>query len=313
MAEAQTAPQKSVPPRVGTLIGIVSEKNPRHAAFVENALSLITDAEIADLEKYLEYCETKGLTLEYLSQCYLTIVQDTLKEQMYFMRHRKYQQSNYEDVAKAIYHNKEYMDRYMYGLAITGFFWPNHVEMGRFFMRTLPKDKGGKYLEIGPGHGYYLMKALELGSFGSYTGIDISEASIRQTEAILDHFYPDAKDKIDLRQMDFLDADGLQAGSYDAIVMGEVLEHVENPLTFMKRIAELAKPDAYIYMTTCANAPAIDHIYLYECPKDVEDQFEAASLDIVESCILPYKGQTVERCIKDGLAINVAYTLKKKA
>tara|TARA_B100000780_G_C21079841_1_gene434802 strand:- start:219 stop:1160 length:942 start_codon:yes stop_codon:yes gene_type:complete len=313
MAEARATQQKSVPARVGTLIGIVSEKNPRHSAFVEHALTLITDAEIADLERYLGYCEDKGHNLEYLAQCYLTIVQDTLKEQMYFMRNRKYQQSNYEEVAKAIYHNKEYMDRYMYGLAITGFFWPNHVEMGRFFMRTLPKDKGGKYLEIGPGHGYYFMKALELGSFDSLLGIDISEASVRQSQAILDHFYPDEKDRYELRQMNFLDADGLEAESYDTIVMGEVLEHVENPLTFMKRIAELAKPDAYIYMTTCANAPAIDHIYLYECPKDVEDQFEEAGLDIVEACILPYEGQTIERCIKDGLAINVAYTLKKKA
>lgn len=155
------------------------------------------------------------------------------------------------------------------------------------------------------------MTSMEMSAYEDFLGIDISEASIKQTKAIIDYFYPEAEGRFNLRNMDFFEATDLEPGTFSAIVMGEVLEHVEQPQAFINRIAELATDDAYIYMTTCANAPAIDHIYLYETPEEVEDQFRAGGLEIVDSIILPYEGQTVERCIKDGLAINVAYALKK--
>lgn len=311
MPQTAAAPKHKLSQLTAALISEVIAKNTRHEGFINNALSIVTSEELADLEKYLSFCSSRGLSMPYLAQCYLTIVGDTLTEQIYFMKHRKYRNSSFKDVADAVYHNKEYMDRYMYGLAISDFFWPNHIAMTRFFKKCLPRGQKGKYLEIGPGHGYYIMTALETSSYDDFLGIDLSEASIGQTQAIIDYFSPEAKGRFTLKNMDFLEAKDLEPGSFSAIVMGEVLEHVEQPQVFINRIAELAAPDAFIYMTTCANAPAVDHIYLYTCPKDVEDQFAAGGLKIVDSAILPYEGQTLERCIKEGLAINVAYALKK--
>lgn len=311
MPQTATAPKHKLAPLTTSLIAEVVAKNTRHEGFINNALNIVTPEELGDLEKYLGFCASRGISIPYLADCYLTIVGDTLKEQIYFMKHRKYRNATFKDVADAVYHNKEYMDRYMYGLAISDFFWPNHIAMTRFFKKCLPRSQKGKYLEIGPGHGYYLMTALDLSAYDDFLGIDLSEASVKQTQAIIDYFSPEAKGRFALKNTDFLEAKDLEPGSFSAIIMGEVLEHVEQPQVFINRIAELATKDAFIYMTTCANAPAVDHIYLYEKPQDVEDQFKAGGLEIVDRAILPYEGQTLERCIKEGLAINVAYALKK--
>lgn len=303
----------SLPANVAKMIDIILDENPTHKNFMDGALKHVTPRELETLDKYLDFCMKNDRDLAYMADSYLTIVGDTLREQVYFMRHKEYRNKSYADVANDVYHNKDYMDQYMYGLAITSFLWPNHLGMGRLFNKTLPRNRGGKYLDIGPGHGYYLMQAMELGSFDDYLGIDISEASIKQTKAILDHFKPEFKDKYELQMKDFLEATDLEAGSFDAIIMGEVLEHVEQPDIFLKRIAELAKDDAYIFVTTCINAPAIDHIYLWRTTKELEDMIEDCNLTIKEPLRLPYEGKTLEESEEQDLSINVAYVLQKKA
>jgi cyclopropane fatty-acyl-phospholipid synthase-like methyltransferase len=175
----------------------------------------------------------------------------------------------------------------------------------------LPRDKPGAYLEIGPGHGYYMMTAVLESAFDRFTGVDISEASIAQTRAIIDFFAPEASDQIELRHCDFLDATTLASASFDAIVMGEVLEHVEQPGAFLRRIAELARPDAFIYVTTCINAPAVDHIFLWRSTDELEALFKECGFAIREALRLPYEGRTLEQSVEQALSINVAYILEK--
>ncbi|MCI5060506.1 MAG: class I SAM-dependent methyltransferase [Alphaproteobacteria bacterium] len=301
----------SLPKNVATLIDNILEENPTHKNFMDGALKHVTQDELEVLDRYLDFCVENKRDLSYMAESYLTIVGDTLREQIYFMRHKEYRNKSYDDVANDVYHNKDYMDQYMYGLAITSFLWPNHLDMGRLFNKTLPRTRGGQYLDIGPGHGYYLMQAMELGNFDEYLGIDISEASIKQTGAIIDHFKPEFKDRFTLQLKDFLEADDLEPNNFDAIVMGEVLEHVEQPDVFLKRIAELAKKDAYIFVTTCINAPAIDHIYLWRSTKDLEDMIESCGLKIKAPLRLPYEGKTLEESEEQNLSINVAYVLEK--
>lgn len=302
---------KDLPFYVARLFDIILEENPMHKSFLKNALMHAHDDELAMLSDYLDFCEKKGHELNYIAESYLTFVTDTMREQLYFMKHKEYRHKSYADVAGHVYHDNDYMDKYMYGLAITSFFWPIHLEMGRLFVDTLPRHQDGKYLEIGPGHGYYMMKAMQLSSFDKYLGIDISETSIKQTQEIIDHFKPEYKEKYELKRMDFLEAKELEKNSFDAIIMGEVLEHVEQPEVFLKRIAELAKDDAYIYVTTCLNAPAIDHIYLWRTTDELEKMIEGCNLRIKTPLRLPYEGKTLEQAEKENLSINVAYILEK--
>jgi 2-polyprenyl-3-methyl-5-hydroxy-6-metoxy-1,4-benzoquinol methylase len=202
------------------------------------------------------------------------------------------------------------MSFYMYGLAITSFLWPNHLALFRFFRDTLPRDRKGAYLEIGPGHGYFLLTAMERSAYTSFKGVDISETSIAQTRALLEHF-GGGKKSFELVCMDFLACDLPEQG-FDAIVMGEVLEHVEEPERFLRQIARLAKKDAHIFVTTCINAPAVDHIYLFRTQEQIEQLFADCGLKIKNQLIRPYEGKTLEESLQQLLAINVAYVLERK-
>jgi hypothetical protein len=93
--------------------------------------------------------------------------------------------------------------------------------------------------------------------------------------------------------------------------MGEVLEHVERPELFLRRIAELAKDDAYVFITTCVNAPAVDHIFLWRTTDELEDMIIRSGLRIVQPLRLPYQGKTLEESREQSLPINVAYVLAK--
>jgi len=294
---------------VDDLVENVSEQFPVHRAFLTEAVSEATSDELRQLREYLEFCQRKGLTIDYLAECYLTILGDTIEEQQYFRDHGTYRHSTFDEVAESVYHDRDYMDRYMYGLAITNFLWPNHVEMARFMRESLPRDRGGRYLEVGPGHGFLLLSAIDVGGFDELLAVDLSAASVEQTRTIVEHFYPDAPAHVVER--DFLEAGDLQPGAFDAIVMGEVLEHVEQPDVFLRRIAELAKDDAFVFITTCINAPAVDHIYLWRTTDELEELIVASGLTIVEPLRLPYHGKTLEESREENLPINVAYVLAK--
>ena len=315
-AEAMTqAPQenekgKALPANIQALVDAILAQNAMHRSFMTAALGNITADEMTRLDRYIDFCKQRSLTIDYLADCYLTIVGDTLREQIYFQKHGKYRYSSFAEVADNVYFNDEYMSFYMYGLAITSFLWPNHLAMFRFFRDTLPKDKKGAYLEIGPGHGYYLMTAMDRSAYQNFTGVDISETSIAQTRALLEHFGGGKKD-FELVCKDFLASD-LPEHGFDAVVMGEVLEHVEQPDLFLRQIARLAKKDAYIFVTTCINAPAVDHIFLFKTTEQLEKLFSDCGLRIKNQLIKPYEGKTLEESLQQRLAINVAYVLDKK-
>jgi 2-polyprenyl-3-methyl-5-hydroxy-6-metoxy-1,4-benzoquinol methylase len=298
--------------RVALLTKYILTKNELHRGALNASLAKLDTAEVAKLEKYLEFCETAcNLNIAYLADCYLTIVEDTLGEQIYFQKHKTYRHASFADVADSVYFNADYMKHYMYGLAITSFFWPNHQSIMRFFEQTLPAQQEGKYLEIGPGHGFFLMTAMENSAYDEYEGVDISETSVNMTRQILQFYGAGRNKKYSVVLKDFLSAN-IPAGSCNAVVMGEVLEHVEQPLVFLRRIAEIAARDAYIFVTTCCNAPAVDHISLFHDAGEVEKLFGDAGLAVKKSLILPTPGQSMERCLKELLPVNVAYTLAKK-
>ena len=302
--------KQALPLNLHQLFDSIIEKSPGHENFLNLALDIINETEIKNLDRYVQYCLSKPLSIDYLSESYLTIVQDTFNEQIYFMRNKSYRYSRFKDVADKVYFNREYMDRYMYGLALSSFIWPNHLFLSREFEKKLPKNRHGKYLEIGPGHGYHLMSAMENTSYDEFLGIDLSAASIAQTQSIIDFYAPTAANKLTLKEADFLSERNLELRTFDAVVMGEVLEHVECPERFLIRIAELAKPGAFIFITTCINAPAIDHIYLWRHTDELEALIESCGLRIKEALRLPYGKTSLEESVEKDLAINVSYVLE---
>ncbi len=295
---------------VHELVSCIVAQSPVHKRHLDLALAYISADEMAQLDHYIAYCVNAGLSVTYLAECYLTIAYDTLKEQVYFQKHGKYRYSCFSDVAEGVYLNEPYMEKYMYGLALTLYLWPRHLDIYRFFSNTLPRTTRGKYLEVGPGHGANMMLAMQLTSYDSFHGIDISETSIKMTQSIIEYNIPKASSLCILEHMDFLSAHP-SSEKYASIVIGEVLEHVEQPTLFLSKAAEMARDDAYIFVTTCINTPAIDHIYLFESTEQVVELIEESGLNIRDELVLPYEGMSLAECMNKKLPVSVAYVLGK--
>ena len=292
---------------VSDLVSRVVAQNRMHAPFVTRALAGLSALELSDLDGYIGHCLGEGASMEGLAADYKLVVDDTLKEQIYFWRHGEYRYSRYDEVASAVYQNDTYMRAYMRGLAITAFFWPNHARMRRFFNGCLPGGGRGRYLEVGPGHGLYFVSALRRGAFERYDGIDISPSSVALTERLLTsgpfgHF-----DGWRLTVGDFLTAS--LDDDFDMLVMGEVLEHVEEPGRFLERARAATAPGSRVFVTTCVNSPAFDHIHLFRTVDELTLLVERAGLAVEDRLVLPYDGTSLEESMKRRLAVNVAMVL----
>lgn len=292
------------------LLARIVAVNPMQESSLSQSRGYLKPAEALELECYLAFCLDSGLSLADLAHAYQTITLDTMREQFYFKRYGTYRYSTFKEVADKVYFDDDYMTRYMYGLAITLYLWPNHLQIVRFFRETLPRFDGGRYLEVGPGHGVFMRHAVHTGGFDLCLGVDLSPTSLDLTRRLLSSDRRVTPDSWALRQADFLCADNLEE-TYDAIVMGEVLEHVEQPKQFLERIAELASAETHIFITTAVNAPAVDHIYLYRSVDEVVDQAAAAGLKTRKLLATPYSGLSMERTVAENLPINVAIVLGK--
>ncbi|MCA3107709.1 MAG: class I SAM-dependent methyltransferase [bacterium] len=292
------------------LVAAIGRENRLQGPFLEASVAGMLPDERAELDAYLRFCTTQGIDLEYLARSYNTIVMDTLREQVFFQRHDRYRHGTYADVAGSVYQNDDYMRRYMYGLALTTYLWPNHREMRRFFLEQLPRERTGTYLEIGPGHGMFFLAALRMSRFTRFEGIDISPTSCAMTEAIVASGQFGRHGDYAIRCRDFLAADD-EPASCAAVVMGEVLEHVETPLAFLRKIRSLVAPGGFVFVTTAINAPAVDHIWLFRSPAEVTAMAAEAGLQVTAQLVVPYSGMSLEESLRTRMPVNIALAMSR--
>mgnify|MGYP003383286887 CR=1 FL=1 len=298
----------SAPNRLDQLCAAIAELNPMQQNFLDRSRKEIEPRELVDLERYIDHCLTGGVTLAELAASYELIVADTLREQLHFKRHGRYRYSRYDEVAGSVYLSPEYMQRYMHGLALTSFLWPNHAAMRRYFAAELPGEQSGRYLEVGPGHGFYFMTALRQGVFSDCHGVDISPTSVALTRALLAGGAFGNFQSWSVEERDFLAAD--VNGPYSMVTMGEVLEHVEDPLSFLTRAGEVCDPKGRVFITSCINSPALDHIYLFRSIDEVRDLVANAGLRVKSELVLPYTGTSLEESATAKLPVNFAMVLE---
>jgi 2-polyprenyl-3-methyl-5-hydroxy-6-metoxy-1,4-benzoquinol methylase len=73
--------------------------------------------------------------------------------------------------------------------------------------------------------------------------------------------------------------------TYDFITMGEVLEHVDNPLKILRNINRILDKDGSFFMSTCVDCPAIDHIYHFKNISEIEELISKAGFKIKDKII----------------------------
>ena len=302
-----------LPQKTSVIIEKILKKKPMHRKFLNRAIAKLDKNEVAEVEKYLEFLEKEGTTEEQIADSYLIIVEDTFKEELYFRKSGHYRFSTFKEADEAVYGNADYMKQYMIGLALSSFWWSNHMEMRRFFQMQLPKINNikGTYREVGPGHGMFFLESLRECNFDRYEGIDISPTSVEMTKSIINSgfFGNFTNANIEIIEADFFAENDLSPA--DVMVMGEVLEHVEDPGRFLAQSYNTTTNDTFFFLTTCINAPAIDHLYNPETIQNLENLFVEYGFSVSDKCIVPRDGATLEQCEKEKLAINVAYVLEK--
>ena len=257
--------------------------------------------------KYNQYLENNQKTIDFGIDCYLKMIDDMLEQRFKFIREGKYANSSFDDVEKRIYGNPEIMTYHMHGLVLAQFLWFDQYERILFFIQNIGKfaKNGKKYLEIGGGHGLYMNEAVNLLiDIEKFDLVDISESSLELAKGIIDskkvNYF--LKNIFDFREDE----------TYDFITMGEVLEHVEEPLSLLNKINQLLNVDGVCYITTPINAPMIDHIYLFHNENEIREMLNEAGFTIIEERIVISEKITEKQAAKFKVPVMYAAFIKKQ-
>lgn len=230
----------------------------------------LSDSEYEDFEELLEYfINIRHIPLEECVKSYLVLNDMVYDETMFFLANGHYRLSKANEAKELVYDNSETMKYYMTGLSLSEYIWTNHLTLIRFFEKNYQNYNGKKYLEIGPGYGQYLIRALQNLTFEEYHACDISQTSADGCNAYLR--YRGLGDKCEVENINFFDYPDNE--TFDFIVMGEVLEHVEKPLDMLRKIFRLLSAKGKAFISTVINAPMPDHIYLF---RDVDSVLDMA-------------------------------------
>lgn len=284
---------------------ILQDLRERNAAF-------FIDAE-AFAQSYYGYLKHHDIPLEYAVEAYLEMCRNMMKCQVEFMKTGCYRIHEPARAIYEVYGNENRMKSYMIGLAISQFLWRTHYEMYCCLRKALKRycRSARSYLEIGPGHGLFLKEAVKLlPGDASIKVVDISKVSIDITRSIMGYFYPE------VASIEYITGDVLLIDSsdqYDFITMGEVLEHVKNPDMLMQKLHSMLKVDGRAFVSTCVNAPAIDHVYQFHHVDEIRSLLKKCGFIIDEELVLPVENLPMSDIIAGKITVNYCAILKRKS
>ena len=291
-------------------IDIVGDRNALQKKYLKTIMINLQEDEIESLVSLIGFYENRGYSISAIAETYLLFIQVVMEETKYFAEHGEYRHHSFAEVSEDVYFDHEYMTKYMIGLALSTYLLNFHLCSMRWFDSLIAGVTGNHYLEIGPGHGEYLYRAMRLAKMNSYTAVDLSPASIEMTKKYIEYRMPTHTEvNCEYLCKDFLDFD--EKMKFDAIVMGEVLEHVEKPELFLQKISHIASQDAFIYVTTVINAPERDHIFLFHNYKEIEELVQTTGLHVSDYRLITHNNKTLEKVIQRREPILVAMMLKK--
>lgn len=238
--------------------------------------------------------------------------EEFVKEEFHFLREGSYRLSTFAEAQREVYDNPEFMPRYVRCILISQLIWDPHaraIDIFRtHFLASMAPDSS--YLEVGPGHGFFLYFASQQANIAKLEAWDVSPSSIAETKRALTKL--GATREISIVHQDVLEAPA-RHGEFDAAVISEVIEHLERPDLALQSLHAALKPGGRIYINVPINSPAPDHIYLWESPEEMTAFVEAQGFVIDEAHFLPQTGVSLERARKLKVSVSCVYIAHKPA
>lgn len=296
------------------LVKLIGDRSPLQQKRLSGYLAGCSDVFFGEADefvaRYSDFLQVRGISFDYAVDAYLKMCNDMMRCQVAFLRTGKYPVASASEAAATVYHSEREMLSYMVGLGISQFLWATHYQMFSFFKQSIARQAElvTSYLEIGPGHGLLLENALStLPRLRNAVAVDISPTSLGLTQAIIEHFMPDENHtRFVLGDIMHVDLEE----SFDFITMGEVLEHVERPAQLLSRLRGLLAPGGRLFISTCANCPAIDHVYQFDNVQQIRDLILESGFQIEHDMPLPVENMSIEMAEKARVTINYCALLR---
>ena len=299
---------------IQSILDAICEKMPSQEKKIASAWSKYPEMQQAMQHFLLQYrpvLADLGLSESDLADSYIGMLEEALNARLEFMRTGAYCGYDFDTAQTVVYQDRRRMTSYMLGLALSYFLWGHHFEILSYYRESLSEVAvRSRCLEIGSGHGLLAATLLEQRpDWRTLDILDISPASLAMTRSILTRLSPGER----LRDISFICGNIFKTpveGLYDYITMGEVLEHVEDPLALLIAVGKYLSPEGRLFVTTCANSPAIDHIHQFHTVAEIHQMIQQAGLAIVSERVIPSLDKSLDYMEKNKLDVSYAAVLE---
>lgn len=270
--------------KVGQFSVELAEQFPYFAGIIGRQLAIFGDEWLRLFEEELDcFFGEDSDRLKEAVRGYGKFALDSMKLQVKFQKAREYENKTYVEAASEVYQNRDYMfGLYLPGILLSHYLWKHHFLQHKFFLhKFLPLlPAGGVFYDVGVGTGFYSKELLKRTSLRG-EGFDLSPFALEHTDRLISAYDLEARYKLNLRDI----IENPVTPPADCLVNIEVLEHLEDPLTFLKGLAGMLRPGGHGLISAAVNAPNADHIYLYRSANEVTEQLESAGFTVVDSCV----------------------------
>ncbi len=291
-------------PAISKVVKTLLNYWPEHSRYIESRFKDDTPDFLERTEEFAALA-LLGMQDDLALYCadYRWMCEEFWKEEFHFRREGSYRLSTFEEAYREVYSNADYMSRYVRGILISQIIWDPHARAFDLFRTKFLTGISGdsSYLEVGPGHGFFLAFASRVKNITHMEAWDVSPSSIAEAKQALARL--GVKREIAIIEQDVLAAPA-RHNEFDAAVISEVLEHLERPDLALRSLYAALKPGGRIFINAPINSPAPDHIYLWRSPAEFLAFVKAQGFEIEVACDLPQTGVKLERALKLDLSVS---------
>jgi SAM-dependent methyltransferase len=237
----------------------------------------------ADFNSSLAALFSDGDHLAAAAKGYAAFAFDAMRRQKSFESTREYPNKSYAEAAREVYFNPQHMlAEYLPGLLLSHFLWPHHYRQLQFFDQAFVNPMrlagGTHFAEVGIGTALYSQRLLSALPAVRGEGYDISPSSC----AFAGHHLASrgCGTRYQVHEQDIL---AQPIAPVPWLVCVEVLEHLEDPVGFLRALRAALQPGGRAFITAALNAAHADHIYLYRSADEVLQQLQTAGFVLEQS------------------------------